>query len=63
MIIWLVPIDKTGNDVFESVVNVRVILYSVFASVLTLIFMLSSLYLNLYNKYLIKYKIQGNKSC
>ena len=62
MIIWLVPIDKSGsNNIYEDVANIRIMLYAILGSVTIFVFSGLSLYLNLYNKYLITYKINKEK--
>lgn len=61
MIIWLVPINIHADDVNKVVSELRITLYAILGSTITFIFLLITLFLNLYIKYRILYSMKKEK--
>ncbi len=61
MIIWLVPINIHAEDVNKVVSELRITLYAILGSTITFIFLLITLFLNLYIKYRILYSMKKEK--
>lgn len=64
IIIWLIPFDKHGDMsvILKDIAHTRIMLYAIFGSITTVLFAGLNLYLNLYNKYLIMFKLKKEKN-
>lgn len=62
MIIWLVPIDIYNENAYKLVSELRITLYASLGSIITFIFLLITLFLNLYIKYQILYSMKKEEN-